>query len=454
MQGTLNEIDIRSILQLIELGQRTGELLVEAHSSYGNSSGVDASSKGYALRPGWTTPRFARPRFANANPNAFGRSYQEVRARKSPGPFWFVFFLNGQIAYASDSGGSLSRLRDYLRRYKASAALDNLELPSISSMNAPEYGYLWALLENHILTPEQGRSIIQSMVKETLFDLLSLHSGYFVFEVSPALAPQLTTLEIAPLVTKIMKQVQEWKQFHPQIQSPNQCPVIADEAQLRAALPEKAFQTLRQWVDGKTSMRQLARYLNRDILTVAKAIYPYVQQGWVQLLASTTQEAPAVRQDWELKSPVQVPHVVCIDDDLAIGKTVEYTLQAKGYRVTAIQNPMEALTLVFQLKPDLILCDLAMPEPDGYEICGMLRKSTAFRQTPIIMLTGKDGFIDRVRARMVGATDYLTKPFGASELLMLLEKYIGPGDLERCQNDSSMTEDETEETDITKSASA
>jgi twitching motility two-component system response regulator PilG len=291
-------------------------------------------------------------------------------------------------------------------------------------------------------------------VKETLFDLLSLHSGYFVFEVSPALAPQLTTLEIAPLVTKIMKQVQEWKQFHPHIQSPNQCPVIADEAQLRGALPEKAFQTLRQWVDGKTSLRQLSRYLNRDILTVARAIYPYVQQGWVQLLASTTQEAPAVRQDFGLKPLTQVPRVVCIDDDLAIGKTVEYTLQAKGYRVTAIQNPQEALTLIFQLKPDLILCDLAMPEPDGYEICGMLRKSTAFRQTPIIMLTGKDGFIDRVRARMVGATDYLTKPFGASELLMLLEKYIGPGDLERCQNDSSMTENEIEETDITKSASA
>ena len=56
----------------------------------------------------------------------------------------------------------------------------------------------------------------------------------------------------------------------------------------------------------------------------------------------------------------------------------------------------------------------------------MLRRSSAFRQTPIVMLTGKDGFIDRVKARMVGATDYLTKPFGDSELLMLVEKYVGP----------------------------
>jgi twitching motility two-component system response regulator PilG len=293
------------------------------------------------------------------------------------------------------------------------------------------------------------------MVHETLFDLLSLHNGYFVFEVSPALAPQLTTLEIAPLVTKIMKQVQEWKQFHPHIQSPNQCPIITSEAQLGAALPEKAFKTMKQWSDGQTSLRQLSRYLNRDVLTVAKAIYPYVQKGWVQLLASPVQELPIIRREWELRKTTEVPRVVCIDDDLAIGKTVEYTLQAKGYEVTAIRNPLDALTRVFQIKPDLILCDLAMPELDGYEICGMLRNSTAFRQTPIIMLTGKDGFIDRVRARMVGATDYLTKPFGASELLMLLERYVGPGDVERCREDSSITDrsDEIEEQDITKSAS-
>jgi twitching motility two-component system response regulator PilG len=73
------------------------------------------------------------------------------------------------------------------------------------------------------------------------------------------------------------------------------------------------------------------------------------------------------------------------------------------------------------------------------------------------MLTGKDGFIDRVRARMVGSTDYLTKPFGASELLMLLEKYIGWVDIKRSQQDSSITvelDKEIEQTDITKSASA
>ncbi|MEW6499774.1 MAG: response regulator, partial [Cyanobacteriota bacterium] len=152
-----------------------------------------------------------------------------------------------------------------------------------------------------------------------------------------------------------------------------------------------------------------------------------VKQGSVQLLSETSDDPPDLRGRWQLTKATQAPRVVCIDDDLAIGKMVECILQAKGYEVTSIQNPVEALSRVFQLQPDLIVCDLAMAKLDGYEICGMLRQSTAFRQTPIIMLTGKDGFIDRVRARMVGSTDYLTKPFGENELLMLLEKYIGLG---------------------------
>jgi twitching motility two-component system response regulator PilG len=426
MQGKLSEIDIRSILQLIELGQRTGELFVEA---YGMGSLVG---------------------------DAVGSSALRRNSRRMGDRSWFVFFINGQIIYAGDSGGNLTRLRDHLRRYKkADNILDHISVSSIATVNAPEYGHLWALLENHILTPAQGRSIIQSMVHETLFDLLSFHQGSFIFEIGPALSPQLTTLEIGPLLVKIIKQVQEWKQFHPHIQSPDQCPVISDPAQLREILNESAFKMLGRWVDGKTSIRQMARYLNRDILTVAKAIYPYVQQGLVQLLHLTSEDSGFGRRDFDLPQQDKVPRIVCIDDGATIRKAVEFILNEQGYEATAISNPVRALSLVFQLKPDLILCDIAMPELDGYEICAMLRKSTAFRQTPIVMLTGKDGFTDRVKARMVGATDYLTKPFGESELLMLVEKYVGLGHPDRPRPDRLLAEalEDGLEIDITESAS-
>lgn len=391
MQGNLSEIDIRSILQLIELGQRTGELFVEAYSSTASNTGTQPPPRSLA------------------------------------GQSWYVFCFNGQIIYATQSAGSLLRLRDYLRRYKADTALDKIQVPYMASTNAPEYGYLWALLENHILTPAQGRNIIHSMVHETLFDLLSLHQGSFTFEMGSALAPQLTSLEISPLLAKIVKQVQQWKQFHPHIQSPNQCPVISDPTELRVALPASTFNTLRRWADGHTSIRQMARYLNRDVLTVAKAIYPFVQQGLVQVFYEPSVAPANDRKEWPPHPENKVKRVVCIDDDNVIRKTVESILNEHGYEATAIGNPLQALSLVFQIKPDLILCDIAMPELDGYEVCAMLRNSTAFRQTPIVMLTGIDGFIDRVKARMAGATDFYTKPFGESELLMLVEKYVGPG---------------------------
>ncbi|MGA0198923.1 MAG: response regulator, partial [Prochlorotrichaceae cyanobacterium] len=127
--------------------------------------------------------------------------------------------------------------------------------------------------------------------------------------------------------------------------------------------------------------------------------------------------------------PKRPPRIVCIDDSLALRQSVEAYLSDQGYEVTSLGNPLKAIGLVFQLRPNLILCDISMPEIDGYEICSMLRHSTLFRQVPIVMLTGKEGFIDRVRASMVGATDYLTKPFSDKELLMLVEKYVGKGQI-------------------------
>lgn len=387
MQGQLSEIDIRSILQLIELGQRTGELFVEAYPS----SGVLNRSRNH--------------------------------------PSWFVFFLNGQIVYAGETESNLSRLRDYLHRYQLETTIDQIPASAITTFNTPEYGCLWALLENHLVTPSQGRSIIQGMVRETLFDLLSLHQGSFIFELGNPLTPQLMTMEIASLATRTLKHVQDWKQLHPHLHSPDQCPMIADSALLKGNLPDTAFQVLDRYADGKTSIRQIARYLNRDISTVARAIYPYVQRGLLQLTPNAVQ--PSVhstpRIPLDLSASIKAPKVVCIDDSPTVCKAVELMLERSGYDVSTIKNPLTALSVVFQLKPDLILCDITMPELDGYEVCAMLRQSTAFRQTPILMLTGKDGFIDRVRARMVGATDYLTKPFGEQEILMLLEKYIGIG---------------------------
>jgi twitching motility two-component system response regulator PilG len=157
---------------------------------------------------------------------------------------------------------------------------------------------------------------------------------------------------------------------------------------------------------------------------VGRTIYPFVKHGWIQLIDPLLATSPTINKDLQLFSAEKIPCIACIDDSIAVCKSVESTLQLEGYEATSCSNPLEFLNLVFQIEPDLILCDIAMPELNGYELCAMLRCSNMFRQTPIVMLTGKDWFIDRVRARMVGATDYLTKPFTERELLMIVEKHL------------------------------
>jgi twitching motility two-component system response regulator PilG len=407
MQGNLHEIDLRSILQLIELGQQTGVLFVETY-------GID----NMPLELNYTSGN-------QLGVNVKQFLFKQSSLAQSQQGCWFVFFLNGQIIYATDRGLSLSRLDDYLRHYRVKVRLDETLLTPSSSQSIPEYSYLWALLEQNIINPTQARIILQGLINETIFDLLNLRQGNFIFKVTTPLAPVLTTWQTTPIAGKIAKQVQDWKLLYPYIRSPDQFPMLSDVIRLRASLPIVTTNKLKQWADGKTSLRQLARYLNRDISIVAKAIFPYVQQGWVRLVYTNTlnliptEDIP--EENIEKKPKIRI---VYIDDAISICKSVESILNFQGFDTIAIVNPLEALSQTLILKPDLILCSITMPELDGYEFCAMLRQSKFFRFLPIILLANQDDFINRTQARMVGATDYLAKPFHEKELLMLIKKYL------------------------------
>jgi twitching motility two-component system response regulator PilG len=356
MQGTLREIDVTTIINLIELGQRAGELLIES----------------------------------------------------STGKFWFLFFDQGQLIYATDNDSNLTRLRDYLHSWGIAHALENLA-PSKLGINVLEYGQIWTLLESQIITPEQAHTIIKSTIQEVLFDILPLYQGNFVFENSAALTPKLTTLQFSEISAKYPEILRLWQQFYPILQSAHQCPIIINSSDV------SGFAHLEPWIDGKTTIRQLSRYSRLDIARVGQDIYEAIANGYMAVTPLVVHQPQQVK--------VKSPRVLCIDDSITICRAVEYILHNYGYQIMAISSPVKALSAIFQYKPDLVLCDITMPELDGYELCGMLRRSSLFAKVPIIMLTGKDGFIDRVKARMVGATEYLTKPFGEKELLTTVEKY-------------------------------
>jgi chemotaxis family two-component system response regulator PixG len=116
--------------------------------------------------------------------------------------------------------------------------------------------------------------------------------------------------------------------------------------------------------------------------------------------------------------------VACIDDSPAILNSIKHFLNEQKFAVVMINEPLKALIQVIKSKPDLILLDVEMPHLNGYELCSLLRRHTAFKNTPIIMVTGRKGLIDKAKAKIVRASGYLTKPFNRSDLLHMVYKHI------------------------------
>ncbi len=98
-------------------------------------------------------------------------------------------------------------------------------------------------------------------------------------------------------------------------------------------------------------------------------------------------------------------------------------LASEGCEVFTAENGFEALSKITQHKPDLIFVDIMMPRLDGYQTCAIIKNNTEFRNTPVVMLTSKDGLFDKARGRVVGSDQYLTKPFTREELLGAVKEH-------------------------------
>jgi twitching motility two-component system response regulator PilG len=115
--------------------------------------------------------------------------------------------------------------------------------------------------------------------------------------------------------------------------------------------------------------------------------------------------------------------IMVVDDSPTIRKILGLTLEGAGYAVVAEPDGERAMQRLAELVPDLILLDITMPKLDGYEVCKRIKKDPRTAHVPVVMLSGKDGFFDKVKGRMVGATEYLTKPFQAPAVLAVIASH-------------------------------
>ncbi|MEH1927153.1 response regulator [Nostoc sp.] len=120
----------------------------------------------------------------------------------------------------------------------------------------------------------------------------------------------------------------------------------------------------------------------------------------------------------------KVHKIVSVDDSRTILKEISYFLENENFSVVTINDPIKAVLSIIRHKPDLILLDLNMVGIDGYELCRIIRNNSIFKRTPIIFVTGNKGIVDQVKARLVGASGYLTKPFTRTELLKMVFMHL------------------------------
>ncbi len=114
--------------------------------------------------------------------------------------------------------------------------------------------------------------------------------------------------------------------------------------------------------------------------------------------------------------------VLVIDDSNTIRRSAEIFLKQGGHEVLLAEDGFDALAKVSDYQPQLIFCDILMPRLDGYQTCAIIKRNPKFGQVPVVMLSSKDGVFDKARGRMVGAQDYLTKPFSKDQLLQAVEQ--------------------------------
>jgi len=113
-----------------------------------------------------------------------------------------------------------------------------------------------------------------------------------------------------------------------------------------------------------------------------------------------------------------------IDDSKTIRRTAETLLKKAGCEVITATDGFEALSKITDQNPDVIFIDIMMPRLDGYQTCALIKNNHLYKNTPVILLTSKDGLFDRARGRIVGSDQYLTKPFTKDELLNAITEHV------------------------------
>ncbi|PSB02979.1 response regulator [Merismopedia glauca CCAP 1448/3] len=377
---------------------------------------------------------------------------------------WRFYFHQGLLTYATHSVDPFERLERHLRHLSRenrglTAAIcteARLKFEHYSPDNTtfpPDYQAITWLVSEQYLNSEAAATLIKRLMNEVFETyLLLLANTTYNFIENNARNTYFCHVEIQLLAQEVQGKLLSWQALAPVISSPDQRPYFFSQNQTEQKLSLEKQQRLSKILTG-FSFRQIAILVNQDELKIAQYLYPLINQKIVILRDPQSPfdrlpKLPTLRINPDsishektnnsnvidssdtfnqitsgLKSKVQ-QKIVCVDDSPTILTEINRFLEGHNLSVHALSDSSKALMEIMRIKPDIILLDVGMPTIDGYKLCRLLRNHSLFKTTPIVMVTGNTGIVDRAKARMVGATDYLTKPFTQSELVKMVFRYL------------------------------
>jgi CheY-like chemotaxis protein len=242
---------------------------------------------------------------------------------------------------------------------------------------------------------------------------------------------------------------QIWQSYAPQIPAMDAIPVVTSQ-QLRAIDNPQVADHFRFSVDGRSTLIDIAEKMGKDPLKAAKNYRNWVNKGWVSFVESPVEnplklsgiQSPgtamianeptnvptvAATATNEPKAIANIdpnlPIVLSVDDSAIIQVSIKRALQG-DYNVLLADKAAEALEILGEVQVELMLLDLTMPDIDGLEFCKIVRGMPKFKDLPIVMVTARDGLVNKMKGHIAGTNRYLTKPFQPEELREVVRQYI------------------------------
>jgi chemotaxis family two-component system response regulator PixG len=350
------------------------------------------------------------------------------------GQQWFFYLHLGWIMYVTGGIHPVRRWKRNLAIYSPWLLSDilkqQIELPSTdprSFTTCWEEHLLSSWVAQQKITREQAAEMTEAIVAEVLFDVAQAVPVTYQIKPDKLLSTQLVLIDAEKVLEEVQPIKQRWNNARLAQYSPNTVPIIKQAAQLRERISSvSAYQAIAKLLNGKSTLRDLSQQMKRDIVQVTRALLPYIESGLVELVNIPDLPTPIKESVSKTSSArtVQEPLIACVDDSPLVCQTMEKLLTSAGYQFFSVMDDMRAIAILLARKPELIFLDLVMPNTNGYEICTQLRKLSVFRNTPIVILTGNDGIVDQVRAKLVGASDFLSKPIDAETVLNAVNKHL------------------------------